>query len=163
MVKHSPQPTGHSASQETDLKMKALLSSETVWTTHPTTQPHIPAPLSELWVLMIRLISQSNPLCGHINLHCVSSTHDFYAYQEIETKMLSTGRKHLPQACYLIREGYLCAIVDDKQVQTCRGKWEIRVRCFVASLQNLTVSVSFMCVKFDLLHYGKNNTEDVWE
>ena len=35
------------------------------------------------------------------------------------------------------------------------------MRCFVASLQNLTVSVSFMCVKLGLLHYGKNNTEDV--
>jgi len=29
----------------------------------------------------------------------------------METKTLSIGRKHLPQACYMIWEGYLCAIV----------------------------------------------------
>jgi len=157
MVKYSPHPTGHSVIQEIDPKMKALLSSETVWATHLTTQQHIPAPLSELWVWLIRLISQSNPLCGHLNLHCFlhpwflcisrDRNKDVKYWQETSASGMLRDIERLP----------LCRCWWQASAN-CRGKWEIRVRCFVASLQNLTVSVSFICVKLGLLHYGKNNT-----
>jgi len=113
MVKQSPEPAGHSATQEIDpedegtaLFWNSVSNSPDNTAAHPSTTVRTSS-VDDGW----RLISHSNALCGRLNLRYVSCIHDFYANQETGTKTLSIGRKHLPQAGYVIREGYLCAIV----------------------------------------------------
>jgi hypothetical protein len=130
------------------LKIKALLSfatswtSWTSWTTDPTARCHIPEDLecsaAQLWeprMLVVRLILQVNSLHGHFYICTVSlgPPPQFCANQKIETKKLNIC---LPQALTWYRKATAVLCVNDEhgeRAQTCRGKWKIWVRYFVAN------------------------------